>query len=792
MLCNPIAYRFNQAIMTSLLPHASQRYIFTSLGVLLGILTLLTPYWEVADPFSYVGGLLLWAAILEWLHGFRRSEVRERNSAWISGAITFLIGVLLVNASLFDRTAIRDFIIALFLFDATRYAYLFLRTVKKGPRQWHNLASCSMNVLAVLLIFIFKGRALEWLAGFAGALRIFSIVYKLFTAIIGKQATVAIDIVKGLGFAGNEPLERLANKLAEEEKQRAPVDAGWITTFLIILFFIHLGRMGFDQSRIAVLSPLVAVIGDAVIALIVAFGIIAPFRVMFRSVTGLVVRSLWKWVQKVPESDRKLFSLRTLAVIWLTRELRVSISLRKAGYSLIHAVRSGLKIGLPFSALLAAIIPVLGMSWYFDTENWASGVWDGYAASRTEVWREAMTKATTDTIDPTSFQMHPQGLNDSADFSFVVIGDPGEGDASQLVLKDQILEVSNKPEVKFVVISSDVVYPSGAMRDYERKFFLPFKGVKKPIYGIPGNHDWYDGLDGFAATFYTPEAARKAISARVQSDLKFSSTTDQVINGLITQASHLRKDYQVPVGFQTAPFFQVNAGDFLLITVDTGVLRRLDNTQLTWLQSVLEASKGKYVMVLLGHPFYAIGEYQGDMNPHFRALHEMLRRYKVPLIMAGDTHDLEYYIEPPQNQDGHTMHHFVNGGGGAYLSMGAAMAAPETRPTKDWANYPSREPLVTKVDSLTPAWKYPAWVWVKKYNGYPFSAEWLSAAFDYNQAPYFQSFMEIKVERSKNRIRLIPYGVHGQLHWRDLQYGGNGKPANAKGDDKVQWVLPMP
>ena len=59
----------------------------------------------------------------------------------------------------------------------------------------------------------------------------------------------------------------------------------------------------------------------------------------------------------------------------------------------------------------------------------------------------------------------------------------------------------NQPDVRFVVISSDVVYPTGAMRDYEAKFWLPFKGVTKPVYAIPGNHDWYDALEAFDATF---------------------------------------------------------------------------------------------------------------------------------------------------------------------------------------------------------------------------------------------------------------------------------------------------
>lgn len=768
-----------------------QRFVFAAIGLSLGLLALLTPYWEVAEPASYVGGLLVWAAVLEIIHGFRRAESQARLSAWVSGAITLVIGVLMINAILFQREALVNFILALFLIDASRYLYLFFKARRKGANVWNALLPGIGNILIVILLFLFKGKGLEWVISVCGALRIFGMIYNLFTARIGTSEKVAEDVIESLGLKGNTELEALAGNIGAEEKHRASVDKSWIITFLLILFFIHLGRMGFDQSAIRILSPVVAVIGDIAIALIIAFGLIAPFRSFFRRMTGMFVRSLWKWVQRVPEQERNFFSVRTLASAWLTRELRISINLRKSGYSLANAFRGGLKIGLPFSALLAAIIPVLGMSWYFDTENWASGVWDGYASSRAEVWREAMTNATTEKIGPNAFRMQPDGITNTTDFSFVVIGDPGEGDASQLILKDQILAVSNKPEVKFVVISSDIVYPSGAMHDYERKFFIPFKGVKKPIYAIPGNHDWYDALDGFVATFYTPTAARQAIEARVRTDLKISSTTNQVIDGLITQASYLRIQYQLPVGYQTAPFFQVANDYFVLLTIDTGVLRRVDDLQLSWIKAVLEASKGKYVMAVLGHPFYAIGEYQGSMNPDFRALHELLRSYKVPLIMAGDTHDLEYYKELPQNSDGHTMHHFVNGGGGAYLSMGAAMAPADSRPTEDWAIYPSREPLVQKIDSLTPTWKYPAWVWMKKYNGYPFSAEWLSAAFDYNQAPYFQSFIEIRVERSRNRIRLVPYGIHGQLRWGELEYGGKGKPEHARDQDLVEWVFPM-
>ena len=481
-----------------------QRFGFMGIGLFLGLLSLLTPVWDVAEPASYVGGLLVWAAILEILHAFRRAENHARYSGWISGAITLLIGIILINAKLFRGEAIVNFIIFLFVVDACRYLFLFYKSWRKGILSWGDLAPAVGNAIVVVLIIINRGKGMEWVVSLCGALRIFGTVYNLFTARIGDADSVAGDVIGSLGAEGNEELETLAAKLKEEDERRVPIDAGWVVTLIVILFIIHVARMGFDKSKIGIVSPLVAVIGDIFVGLVVAFGIIGPLRTIFRRTTSLFVVSLWKWVQKVPASERRWFSLRTLAMAWLQRDMRLTISFRKSGYSFPNAFRNGLKIGLPFAALLAAVMPVLGMSWYFDTENWASGIWDGYAGTRTEVWREAMIDASGEKIGPGAFRLRPRGMTDTTDFSFVVVGDPGEGDPSQHVLKDQILAVSNKPDIKFVVISSDIVYPSGAMRDYERKFFLPFKGLTKPVYAIPGNHDWYDALDGFAATFYTP------------------------------------------------------------------------------------------------------------------------------------------------------------------------------------------------------------------------------------------------------------------------------------------------
>ena len=54
-----------QALKTrSRLALLQQRYVFTGIGILLGVLALLTPFLDVAEPASFVGGLLTWAALL--------------------------------------------------------------------------------------------------------------------------------------------------------------------------------------------------------------------------------------------------------------------------------------------------------------------------------------------------------------------------------------------------------------------------------------------------------------------------------------------------------------------------------------------------------------------------------------------------------------------------------------------------------------------------------------------------------------------------------------------------------
>jgi len=108
-------------------------------------------------------------------------------------------------------------------------------------------------------------------------------------------------------------------------------------------------------------------------------------------------------------------------------------------------------------------------------------------------------------------------------------------------------------------------------------------------------------------------------------------------------------------------------------------------------------------------------------------------------------------------------------------------------PTSQWAFYPATAPIVAKIEANNPFWKVPLWWWTRDLKAWPSAPEWLSAAFDYNVAPFFQSFFEVRVEPSAGRVRLLPWGVHGRLRWADLATSEGLRPADTPVDAPVEW-----
>lgn len=594
---------------------------------------------------------------------------------------------------------------------------------------------------------------------------------------------------RALGLPPHAIIGFIHRDAVAQARSRTPTDFYWSVIFVVVFFAIHVGRLDAGWNLLGLLTPAAATAGDVIAALVLSVIVLLPLEALWRRLSRPIERAAWIRMlhDTTPEAEQPWseWAVRW----WAEQRLRRSVARDLENDTLYGAVRQLIRGGLPLTAVLIAIHPIWGFSWYFNSENWATAVWQKIAESRVDEWREAMIDAAVRSrgartpADPGVFEVAPAGITDG-DFSFVVIGDPGEGDSSQHALRDQVLQATRRDGCRFLVIASDVVYPTGAMKDYEPNFYLPLMGVETPVFAIPGNHDWFNALDGFAANLLDPAVARAAMAARVEADLSLSTTTAARIEQLIAGAAQLRAAYRLQAGLQRGPFFELHAGGFSLIAIDTGIEKRIDSRQMAWLTAALDRSRGDFTMAILGHPFYAAGRSQFD-EAAFSEVHALLRAHDVRVMMAGDTHDFEYY----RDRD---AHYFVNGGGGAYLSIGTSLDWPRQPARADYGFYPRRDAVTAKLNVETPFWKWPAWWWVRRYGAWPFSVEALSAVFDFNRAPFFQSFVEVRVERSRQRVVFAVYGVDGPLRWRDVETGGAVVPAGQSAGEPVEIVLPLP
>jgi uncharacterized membrane protein HdeD (DUF308 family) len=795
----------------------------------MGCLAMLAPFFAGAMALFLVGLLLIACGALEMLEVFQTDDETGRRSTYLSGALSILAGILLLAQPQLVLRGLALCLAASFLIDGIGKIVAALRArTTTSPWKW-TLASGLVNGLLALVLATRWPVSGQAVVAFVVAIRMVTVGWSLLFGREGKPRPAAEPVLEArhpdrrLDLPPHEEFGKLRASLKMEEEARRRIDAAWCLTFVIVFFAIHIGRMNVAWNLVGMISPVAAVLGDVGTALLLAFGIILPCRLAWRKLTRPLERRGWEHLLTRMDQGRGPGLAAKFYRGWLMHRLRFSWRMTNIRFSPRAALRWGLQVGLPVTVILIAVNPIWGFSWFFNSESWATEIWDRWAAARTDIWRQQMILAVENryrqmnaTIERL-FQVAPEGLDGKADFSFLVLGDTGEGGAGQHSLRDQYLFLGQRPDVKFLVISSDVIYPSGAMSDYEPKFYLPFKGFTKPIYAIPGNHDWYDALEAFAANFLEADAARASMHARVVTDNRLTTTTGNRIDEMVRDAARLRQQFGVSTGWQRGPFFEMQAERFALIAVDTGVLRRMDTDQWTWLRAALDRSRGKFIMAILGHPLYAGGRYQGQSDETvagewvaqepsiqiagnrvsaktapFAAIHRVLQEHQVQVVMAGDTHYFECYREPYEAAGAmHTMYHFVNGGGGAYMSIGTPLDWPRQPAVADCGFYPRKDLLIDKLDHETPAWKSPLWFWAKRFHAWPLTAESIAGAFLYNRAPYLHSFVEVRVENSRDQVRLIPHGANGALRWRELEAFGALMPTGVTDEDTVEFVVPM-
>src|SRR5438445_178307 len=155
-------------------------------------------------------------------------------------------------------------------------------------------------------------------------------------------------------------------------------------------------------------------------------GAVLAIQVGMRMLARPLERRTWQRVLAVSDQDRRPRIWARLCRRWLMHRFRFSWRMARARRSPRAALRWGFQVGLPATAILIAVNPIWGFSWFFNSESWAAGIWDRWAAARTDIWREQMILAVENRYAERNlpsdrvFQVAPEGVAGKADFSFLV------------------------------------------------------------------------------------------------------------------------------------------------------------------------------------------------------------------------------------------------------------------------------------------------------------------------------------------------------------------------------------
>ncbi|MCW5252650.1 MULTISPECIES: metallophosphoesterase family protein [unclassified Streptomyces] len=255
--------------------------------------------------------------------------------------------------------------------------------------------------------------------------------------------------------------------------------------------------------------------------------------------------------------------------------------------------------------------------------------------------------------------------DDPDSFSFLVIGDTGEGGDPQYAVVPGLLKAGQG--TRFAVLASDVIYPVGGADDYGAKFFRPYRDYPAPVYAIPGNHDWYEDLTAFMRVFcddappLPPGPAPRPLSrARLRDALWHRARPGDGRH--LDEARALRAAPSQRAS-QPGPYWAIDAGPLRIVGIDTGLLGTVDAEQGAWLREVSRGPRPK--ILVTGSPLYVDGEHHPCPVEGGGTVDDLVRdpAHRYVAAIGGDIHNYQRY---PVDVGGRTVQYVVAGGGGAF------------------------------------------------------------------------------------------------------------------------------
>jgi Short repeat of unknown function (DUF308) len=227
--------------------------------------------------------------------------LRSQSPSWttyLTGLLMILSGLLLFARPFLVIGGLLALLALIMTVDGVTKIVSAFRD-KVGQARWWTLFNGVVNVLLGLLLWRQGASTGAVVLGVGLGLYIMSTGWTVFFA--PKEGLADIDVDRAtnehpderLGLAPHEELGRLRAAAAERELAALHLDAFWIIVLILVFFAIHAGRLQTDWTWLGLISPLVAVAGDVLSALLVSL-LLLPLWLSWRKLTRPIERRAWE------------------------------------------------------------------------------------------------------------------------------------------------------------------------------------------------------------------------------------------------------------------------------------------------------------------------------------------------------------------------------------------------------------------------------------------------------------------------------------------------------------------
>jgi hypothetical protein len=199
-----------------------------------------------------------------------------------------------------------------------------------------------------------------------------------------------------------------------------------------------------------------------------------------------------------------------------------------------------------------------------------------------------------------------------------------------------------------LILGGDQCYPQASREEYKQRLLKPFNWAfdtaepKRKLFAIPGNHDWYDGLNAFDSLFC---GSRDRLSEAGEKGTR--------IGGWRCQQHRSYWAIKLP-------------HNWWIWGTDIQFSQYLDEAQVSYFEMMAgEMRPGDNLIICMAEPSWMLADFQGeDEEANFFKITTIARAAgaQVRAVVAGDWHHYARYHSPE-----HDVHLITAGGGGSFL-----------------------------------------------------------------------------------------------------------------------------